>query len=77
VGSSVFGQLYCFLCRDTIAETGVFFFYIFVEHILPWNRLPKEVVDAPSLEAFKARLDVALGSLVGGNPACDRGVETS
>ena len=28
------------------------------------NRLPKEVVDAPSLEAFKARLDVAVGSLV-------------
>ena len=28
-----------------------------------WNRLPKEVVDAPSLQAFKARLDVALGSL--------------
>ena len=29
-----------------------------------WNRLPKEVVDATFLEAFKARLDVALGSLV-------------
>ena len=29
-----------------------------------WNRLPKEVVDAPSLKTFKARLDVALGSLV-------------
>ena len=29
-----------------------------------WNRLSKEVVDAPSLGAFKARLDVALGSLV-------------
>ena len=29
-----------------------------------WNRLPKEAVDAPTLEAFKARLDVALGSLV-------------
>jgi len=29
-----------------------------------WNRLPKEVVDAPSLEAFKARLDVVLGNLV-------------
>ena len=28
--------------------------------------MPKEVVDAPSLEAFKARLDVALGSLVWG-----------
>ena len=25
-----------------------------------WNRLPKEVVDAPSLEPFKARLDVWL-----------------
>jgi len=29
-----------------------------------WNRLSKEVVDGPSLQAFKARLDVALGSLV-------------
>jgi len=29
-----------------------------------WNRLPTEVVDAPTLEAFKVRLDVALGSLV-------------
>ena len=29
-----------------------------------WNRLPKEAVDAPSLQAFKARLDVVLGSLV-------------
>ena len=28
-----------------------------------WNRLPKEAVDASSLQAFKARLDVALGSL--------------
>jgi len=32
--------------------------------VTQWNRLPKEVVDAPSLEAFKARLDVALGSLI-------------
>ena len=28
-----------------------------------WNRLHKEVMDAPSLEAFKARLDMALDSL--------------
>ncbi|KAK4830722.1 hypothetical protein QYF61_013172 [Mycteria americana] len=28
-----------------------------------WNRLPKEVVDAPSLEVFKARLDGALSNL--------------
>jgi len=33
--------------------------------LLPLGKeMPKEVVDAPSLEAFKARLDVALGSLV-------------
>jgi len=29
-----------------------------------WNRLPRGAVDAPSLQAFKARLDVALGRLV-------------
>ncbi|KGL86479.1 hypothetical protein N301_02091, partial [Charadrius vociferus] len=29
-----------------------------------WNRFPREVVEAPSLEVFKARLDVALGNLV-------------
>jgi len=29
-----------------------------------WNRLPREAVDAPSLEVFKARLDGVLGSLV-------------
>ncbi|KFO71912.1 hypothetical protein N303_00206, partial [Cuculus canorus] len=29
-----------------------------------WNRLPREAVDAPSLEVFKARLDGALGSLI-------------
>ncbi|KFP93687.1 hypothetical protein N329_12351, partial [Haliaeetus albicilla] len=29
-----------------------------------WNKLPRKVVDAPSLEVFKARLDGALSSLV-------------
>lgn len=29
-----------------------------------WNRLPKEVMDVPSLEIFKARQDEALSSLV-------------
>ncbi|KGL92416.1 hypothetical protein N301_05603, partial [Charadrius vociferus] len=29
-----------------------------------WNRLPEQVVDAPSLEVFKARLDGALSNLV-------------
>jgi len=29
-----------------------------------WNRLPREAVEAPSLETFKARLDGALSNLV-------------
>ncbi|KFO05770.1 hypothetical protein N312_03977, partial [Balearica regulorum gibbericeps] len=29
-----------------------------------WNRLPREAVNPPSLEVFKARLDEALGNLV-------------
>jgi len=29
-----------------------------------WNRLPREVVEAPSLEPFKARLHGALSNLV-------------
>jgi len=29
-----------------------------------WNRFPREAVDVPSLEVFKARLDGALGNLV-------------
>ena len=32
--------------------------------VRPWNRLPREVVDAPSLEVFKARLDGTLGNLI-------------
>ena len=29
-----------------------------------WNRLPREVVDVPSLQVFRTNLDGALGSLV-------------
>ena len=29
-----------------------------------WNSLPREVVDAPSLETFRVRLDVALSKLI-------------
>ncbi|KFR05355.1 hypothetical protein Y956_05151, partial [Nipponia nippon] len=32
--------------------------------VRPWNMLPRESVDAPSLEVFKARLDGALSNLV-------------
>ena len=29
-----------------------------------WNMLPRDVVDAPSLETFKAKLDQALGNMI-------------
>jgi len=29
-----------------------------------WNRLPREVLEAPSLETFKVRLDRALNNLI-------------
>jgi len=32
--------------------------------VRPWNRFPGEVVAAPSLAAFKPRLDGALSNLV-------------
>jgi len=43
-----------------------------------WNRLPREAVDAPSLQAFKARLDGAPGQrdLMGGSSAHERKVGT-
>jgi len=35
-----------------------------VRVVTHWNRLPREVVDCPSLEAFKARPDGAVSNLV-------------
>ncbi|KFV87718.1 hypothetical protein N308_08834, partial [Struthio camelus australis] len=29
-----------------------------------WNRFPREVVESPSLEIFKTRLDVILGNML-------------
>ena len=29
-----------------------------------WNRMPREVVDSPSLEVFKRRVDIALQGMV-------------
>jgi len=32
--------------------------------VVTWHGLPREIVDAPSLEVLKAELDEALGSLI-------------
>jgi len=38
--------------------------FFIVRVVRHWNRLPSEVGDAPSLEAFKARLSGTLSNLV-------------
>jgi len=38
--------------------------FITVRVVKQWNRLPGEVVDAPSLEMFKVRLERALSNLI-------------
>jgi len=67
--------LFTRVCSDRTKENGSklkqgrfrldirkeFFTMRVVKH---WNRLPREAVDAPCLEVFKARLDGALSNLV-------------
>jgi len=48
-------------CRFRLDRRRKFFAMRVVKH---WHRLPREVVEAPSLETFKARLDGALSNLV-------------
>ena len=48
---------FLFRCLGTIK------FMLGMGLLCPGCWMPKEAVDAPSLEAFKARLNVALGSL--------------
>lgn len=47
-----------------------------MEAVRPLNRLPREIVDAPSPEVPKVRLDEALSNQVKDVPAHGRGVET-
>ncbi|KFR03835.1 hypothetical protein Y956_13166, partial [Nipponia nippon] len=47
--------------RFRLGIRKTFFTMRVVKH---WHRLPREAVDAPSLETFKARLDGALSNLI-------------
>jgi len=70
-GDKLFGSICCdrirgnsFKLREGRFRLDIrknFFTMRVVKH---WHRLPREVVDAPSLEMFKARLDGALSNLV-------------
>jgi len=48
-------------CRFRLDIRKIFFTMRVVKH---WTRLPREVVDAPSLAVFKVRLDRALSNPV-------------
>ena len=49
--------------RFRLAVRGKFF-RVLQRVVRCWNRLPREVVDAPFVEVFKARLNGTLSSLV-------------
>ena len=38
--------------------------YFTVTVVMHWNRLPSDVVDAPTMETFKGKLDHALDNLI-------------
>jgi len=70
-GENNFNRAYCdrtrsngFKLREGRYRLDIRTKFFMVRMVKHWNRLPGEVVEAPSLETFKARLDGALSNLV-------------
>jgi len=60
----VTGQGVSFKLKEGRFRSNIRKKFFTVRVVRHWNRLPREAVDAPSLEVFKARLDGALSNLV-------------
>jgi len=70
-GENIFGRAYCnrmrangFKVREGRFRLDIRKMFFTMRVVKQWKRLPREVVDAPSLETFQARLDGALRNLV-------------
>jgi len=70
-GENIFSRAYCdrsesngFKLRKGRFRLAIRKKFFALRKVKHWNRLPREVVEASSLETFKARLDGALSNLV-------------
>jgi len=70
-GENIFSRVYCdstrnngFKLRRGRFRVDIRKKFFTVRAVKHWNRLLREVVEAPSLEMFKARLDGALGKMI-------------
>jgi len=54
-------------CCELLYQAGFEETFLLRNVVLQWHRLPREVVESPSLEVLKNRVDVALRDVVVGH----------
>jgi len=62
-GNKLFSRVYGFKLKEGRFWLDMRKKSFTVRVVRHWNSLPRDVLDAPSLETFKVRLDQALGKL--------------